>query len=430
MRKGLWLAWGGASLAAAGLLAHALTGGYVRLFSPGPMTDAHHQIAEACGLCHREPFGGGELIQAACVDCHGEELAAADDSHPRSKFLDPRNAEWLVELDARYCVTCHTEHEPRITRAMAVTLARDFCVLCHADIGEERPTHAGAAFAGCAQSGCHNYHDNRALHEDFLAAHAGEPFLFEQASLPARRFEPLGRALDAAQANAPPAARRAPLLAEWAGSAHARGGVNCGDCHAAGGARGWNDRPGLEVCADCHGRETAGFLAGKHGMRLAAGLDALRPWTARLPMRDGAAERVLDCHSCHGAHAYDTVQAGVRACLACHADRHSLAYESSPHARLLGDGTRLVSCADCHLPVASERVRGEERFFVQHNQNANLRPREKMVKNVCLHCHGLEYALEAMADEALVRANFRGHPELRVESFEWVKRKRAAQAPR
>ena len=40
-----------------------------------------------------------------------------------------------------------------------------------------RPSHAGLGFAGCALAGCHNYHDNRALYEDFLVAHAGRPWV-------------------------------------------------------------------------------------------------------------------------------------------------------------------------------------------------------------------------------------------------------------
>ena len=51
----------------------------------------------------------------------------------------------------------------------------DYCYRCHADVGEERPTHRDLPFDSCANVGCHNFHDNRALYEDFLVEHASEP---------------------------------------------------------------------------------------------------------------------------------------------------------------------------------------------------------------------------------------------------------------
>ena len=70
---------------------------------------------------------------------------AAKDDHPKSKFTDPRNADRIAVLDARYCVTCHVEHRPEITSEMAVTVPADVCFLCHEGIAEERPSHEGMA---------------------------------------------------------------------------------------------------------------------------------------------------------------------------------------------------------------------------------------------------------------------------------------------
>jgi hypothetical protein len=47
---------------------------------------------------------------------------------------------------------------------------------------------------------------------------------------------------------------------------------------------------------------------------------------------------------------------------------------------------------------------------VQHDQNANLRPPDRMARDVCLTCHGLGFSLAALADPALVARNFRGQP--------------------
>ena len=76
-------------------------------------------------------------------------LKAENDSHPLSKFTDPRNADRIDGLDARYCVTCHQEHRPGITRAMGVTLPDDYCFHCHHDIAKDRPSHAGLKFTTC-----------------------------------------------------------------------------------------------------------------------------------------------------------------------------------------------------------------------------------------------------------------------------------------
>jgi len=66
---------------------------------------------------------------------------------------------------------------------------------------------------------------------------------------------------------------------------------------------------------------------------------------------------------------------------------------------------------------------------VQHNQNDNLRPSEKMVRNVCTSCHGVGFSLDSVADPELVRANFAGRPKKHVASVDMVE-KRAAQGKR
>ena len=69
---------------------------------------------------------------------------------------------------------------------------------------------------------------------------------------------------------------------------------------------------------------------------------------------------------------------------------------------------------------------GGEEIHIQHNQNANLRPNEKMIRGVCQNCHGLGFTLDALADTKLVQANFAGRPSVHVESLDWVKRREAA----
>lgn len=441
----LWITWLAGSAALAGALAYAMVGPSEKtLFMPGPLSPGHHQLAQACDACHRDPFGGGEVMQEACVDCHGDERRKPSDSHPRAKFTDPRNADRLEKIDALRCVTCHVEHRPEITRAMGVTQAGDFCVFCHADIGEDRPSHADLPFDGCADAGCHNFHDNRALYTKFLLKHLREPEIKAPAAVPARE---LGEVLDeimtyphdrypvtplaAGEADAPPAALvDTGIVADWAASAHARIGANCSACHAPAGeddAPGeWTDRPDHRACASCHATEVERFTAGKHGMRLVHGLSPMTPAMARLPMRAEAAGTELGCTSCHGAHRFDLREAAVDACLGCHEDGHSLAYEGSAHHRLwereaageLPPGSG-VSCATCHLPRVPYDVSDWlRRTMVDHNQNASLTPNEKMVRAACLHCHSLQLSLDALADPALIARNFRGRPAVRVRSLD------------
>lgn len=459
-----WIVWSLATAVVsavllAGLLTERADGQPLRahvrsLFSPGQLTSGHHQIELSCESCHTSRFGGPEVLQQACVNCHGEELTLADDKHPLGKFTDPRNAELLTKLDARRCVTCHSEHRPQATQTMGVTQPVDVCLHCHADIGEERPSHRELGFDSCANAGCHNYHDNRALYEAFLVKHAAAGpnntrqrlpqtnFLevaAELPSYPSQRY-PLTQ-LQAVDADSARLASNPQHLDDWLASAHARAGVNCSACHQPAASRGaWVERPGQRVCAGCHGLQTTSFAAGKHGMRGKAGLGAMTPGEARLPFRTDVAHRELTCNSCHGAHRYDTKRAAAEACVQCHSDDHSNAFGASAHADLwqreiageapAGSG---VSCAVCHLPrqTHSDDEYAVRQTFVLHNQNATLRPNEKMIRAVCMNCHGLGFSIDALADEELIRRNFAGAPARHVPSIEMaMQRQRRPQAVR
>ena len=475
-----WISWVVATLMAAGIIAvWMLVGGNRGLLPIGATTDAHHQIEMACETCHAAPaFASARIAERAlnktCRACHEKELKLAGDSHPRKKFRGPRMAVYREKLDARLCTACHKEHRPEMTRKSAVTVATDFCAACHSegdqDIRKERPSHAGLTFESCATSGCHNYHDNRALYADFLVRHADRPRI---APVPVhaltarqrRRQPPAGSALAKEDAIAPASALADRGTVErWAASGHAAAGVNCGACHSAGAPKDapqatilakWVDKPGIESCMGCHGDEATTFAQGRHGMRghplIARPRDAARrleaiglgdalpetviAWLAdraaparmtvaeaRLPMRADAAHRSLDCATCHRPHSVDIVRAAVEACASCHDDAHSRAYSSSPHHKLWlaeragrsppGTG---VSCATCHMP----RIERRKGIATNHNQNDNLRPSTKMIRSVCIDCHGPRFAIDALADTGLVARNFRGSPAVRVKSVDW-----------
>lgn len=422
----IWLIW---LLLSAGLIGFLGFQLFVEEQKPnfiiGEATHGHHQIELSCSTCHTDPFGGEEVIHDACLGCHQEELKGAHDSHPIKKFNDPRNADRLEKINAISCVTCHGEHKQDQTFSMGVTLPEDFCFECHAEIAENRPSHEGMGFDTCASAGCHNYHDNRALYEDFLLSNSDGPKVKAVAQVLERSgTQNIERkaSLTIADADAPiinPAHSEA-----WAQSSHAEAGVNCTGCHEANNQP-WQDDPGIAACTSCHQPEEQGFLAGKHGVKLAVGLGKMSPAEGRLSFHKDADNSGLDCASCHDAHNPEPKLAAVESCTSCHNDTHTQNYSSSKHAELwqqeqagllpAGSG---VSCATCHMPREEHSEFGEKSVRVQHNQSFNLRPNEKMIRPVCMSCHSLSFSIDALADPTLIKNNFNGLPAQHIPSIE------------
>lgn len=442
-----WMLWGGMSAVIAGLLGMKTFSSDVdrSVMMPGPMTDGHHQIGIACESCHTENFSDKKSMQTACVECHGDQRQKPFDSHPKAKFTDPRNADRLENVDALHCISCHVEHKPEVTDAFGATQPTDFCVHCHAEIAEERPSHEGMPMDTCNSAGCHNYHNNRSLYTDFLTKHLDDTDLLEKRKLPKREFGDVldqlatyphdrypQQTLTAEQADAPAGANTEEALKDWLETSHAAAGVNCSACHVVptdfGGTGEWTDTPGMSGCAQCHDVEQNHFQQGKHGMRMRVGLSPMTPAMARLPMHSDVADKPLDCLACHGAHDFNVQEAAVESCLTCHNDEHSLAYKQSTHYDLWqleqsgqapeGAG---VSCASCHMPRVNMDVsEWMSRTVVQHNQNATLSPNEKMMRPACLHCHGLEFSINSLADSELIINNFNGQPSFKTDSMRLV----------
>ena len=397
---------------------------------PGETTHGHYQIELACSACHDASSAASasadDVMNDACVRCHGEQLRDADDTHPARKFNDPVHADLLATLDAQSCLSCHAEHVPERTTAMGLTMPVDYCWHCHQDVGDSRPSHVGMTHDTCATAGCHNYHDNRALYEKFLDNHYGQPDLLAEFT----RLELTSVAPPAA----PPAAAHpagldiAPeILSDWSADAHAAAGVNCGGCHGGDDVdQPWTDSVSLETCGGCHQRQSGSFVQGRHGMRLSPDLGVelspMTPAMARLPMHADAAHRELTCNACHSGHRFDTAFAAADACLQCHADDHSLAWRDTAHA-----GSDVgVTCATCHMPRTES---DDGTVWVNHNQNTTLRPNETMARQVCLDCHGLEFSLSSLADVDAARSCYAAAPDHRIESVQmahnWFEARRA-----
>ncbi len=406
------------------------------MYLVGETTHGHHQIEMACNTCHTSPFGGTEVLQDACVSCHGEELKAVSDSHPRSKFTDPRNADRVEILDARYCVTCHREHQEDITGAMGLTLPQDYCFNCHQDIAEERSTHVGLGFDTCASAGCHNYHDNLALYEDFLLKHAGE-----EDFLAINRRKALNSLQIYLDLNNPDMLEPSDVvvpdwiavsteISEWHSSSHQQAGVDCQSCHQPDEqSDGWVESPSMEVCASCHAPQMESFMLGKHGMRLKSGLPNMTPDMAKIAMKPDMSEALLHaeltCNSCHNPHDVNAMEAAVEACIGCHNSGHVNSYAASPHGQLYAqmhqgnlELKHAVTCATCHMPRVEVIEENHRVVRVNHNQNDNLRPNEKMIRSVCMDCHSLAFSIDSLADEALINNNFTGRPHHHIRSID------------
>ncbi len=439
-----WLLWAALNILLVGYFTYALLAppsSVKAAWLPGKTTHGHFQIELDCNACHAasnadEKPSSSDVMQNACLRCHEEQLRLVNDTHPAKKFNDPTNADRLAILNAQDCLTCHREHVPEQTREMGLTVPSDFCWHCHQDVADDRPSHNGMKFDSCATAGCHNYHDNRALYEKFLDEHYGELDHLVSAFLPARDFgtrwvsqnlhrRPLSRSDGGIPQDRP---IDQGIVDEWAQTSHAMSGVGCRDCHASDDGEStatWSDSVSMITCSPCHVRQVVSFQAGKHGMRLAAGMSPMEPSMARLPMHVDAAHRQLTCNACHAGHRFDTQFAAVDACQSCHANSHSLAYSKSSHAELwraevngdgpLGSG---VTCATCHLPRIADDVSGDGGVWVNHDQNSVLRPSETMAREVCGHCHGLEFSLSALADPALAISCYDEPPSRRIQSVQ------------
>jgi formate-dependent nitrite reductase cytochrome c552 subunit len=80
-----------------------------------------------------------------------------------------------------------------------------------------------------------------------------------------------------------------------------------------------------------------------------------------------------------------------------------------------------VTCATCHMPrLETEDQYGRKHAAITHNQNDTLKPNEKMIRPVCLNCHGMQFSLDSLVDRSVIDGNFTKRPSVHVESIDWV----------
>jgi hypothetical protein len=215
----------------------------------------------------------------------------------------------------------------------------------------------------------------------------------------------------------------------WQPSAHALNDVNCASCHQNNESNEFIANPDHESCRSCHEQSVDTFLLGKHGIRLLEGESALTPKIAQIPMKQDAFDQQMNCNACHNVHSVNTMQASVDSCLSCHNDTHSLNYENSNHAKAVFASQPLprpsaesVTCAACHLPrITHKGSDGIQTAKVNHNNTYTLKPRNRMVGEVCMNCHGVEYSFNSIFDDDLVEANFDRPPTLQHQTFDLMR---------
>ena len=71
-------------------------------------------------------------------------------------------------------------------------------------------------------------------------------------------------------------------------------------------------------------------------------------------------------------------------------------------------------------PVTAGVVGDNVFTLVNHNNTYTLLPRDRMVKDVCMNCHGMEYSYNSIFDDELVEANFDRPPSEVLQTLELV----------
>jgi len=155
------------------------------LFSaPGSMNTGHETLS--CNACHLDAKGSlRQRLQANvqyllgkrnnpvvlgnkgvgnsdCLACHDRP----EDRHPVYRFLEPRYAKVRKNIQAQFCITCHSEHTGK-----RVTQESGFCVNCHEELSLRKDPldipHVKLVkekrWSSCL--GCHDFHGNHIFKE-------------------------------------------------------------------------------------------------------------------------------------------------------------------------------------------------------------------------------------------------------------------------
>ncbi|WP_100612731.1 cytochrome c3 family protein [Confluentibacter lentus] len=148
--------------------------------SLGPMNAGHEDLS--CFTCHADAkgnlwqqlqsnishavgarkdgvdFGTQDVTLNNCLGCHDRP----NDRHPNYRFSEPRFKEAVKKIDARTCITCHSEHHSERVTVASI----DYCMNCHQKLEVEndpldidhKTLIANEEWFTCIQ--CHDFHGN------------------------------------------------------------------------------------------------------------------------------------------------------------------------------------------------------------------------------------------------------------------------------
>ncbi|MBK8978492.1 MAG: hypothetical protein IPM29_21550 [Planctomycetes bacterium] len=327
--------------------------------APGELTTAHGRVEAlrgfgSCSECHG---GWTSSMTASCLECH-EPIA--------TQLAEVRGLHGSLDVDrARACPACHSEHHGP---DFAIVNRASFAAAGVPDPGMFDHRLIGYELLGAhVELACSRCHENA----DIGVLPAGQPrFLGLSRDCQACHEDPHGGGyvVDCTTCHGQRQFRQLePARHErWLPLTGPHGKVACGECHAEGGAHGF-ERIGLgtaaaaRTCADCHESPHARPFAAPHGdcadchrsehdtfPSAAAVLTADRHAAAGFELVAPHAD--LACSSCHGGDAgpsFAERHPGRAAddCAACHADPHRGQFVAD-HGRSEVSG--VTRCVDCH----------------------------------------------------------------------------------
>jgi hypothetical protein len=202
---------------------------------------------EDCSMCHLlqlktiQELGGKHATEVGCLDCHPQHPPEGEVTVSACSLCHEGKPHFQIED----CLQCHADpHKPLSSLRDPSKPARQECLSCHAEVGEQMQA-AASRHATLYCTRCHKRHGSI---PSCLDCHA--PHLALQTDADCLRCHPAHRPLQVVPAGWVPAefcqvchVQEARNLAQTITN---HGGINCVYCHQ-------GAHPSTPSCQDCHG---------------------------------------------------------------------------------------------------------------------------------------------------------------------------------
>ena len=244
---------------------------FVSLASDVSAAETSDQVSDDCGECHSfrqnmlETFGGSHGTEIGCLDCHSQHspetkslTVACDECHDGETHYQIKD-----------CLHCHLNpHKPLYSLRDPIKPAREECISCHAEVGEEMATAPSLH----SELYCTRCHDSHTFIPSCLDCH--EPHLAQQTDFDCLHCHPAHSPSDIVPTGYIPR-------------------TFCQVCHIeeSRNLANTNTNHGVVNCKGCH--------KGQH-------------------------TSIPNCRDCHGLPHLQKIHSQQRDCLACHGDAHLL----------------------------------------------------------------------------------------------------------